>query len=166
MEQNQSRIYNLCYRMTGNHEDAQDVAQETFFKAWRGLPNFKEESSFSTWLYRLASNTAIDHLRKGKKYQDTSLTTSFSEGEEEVELEIPDNRQHPEDTLVQKELREQISQGLTLLPDHHRQVLLMREMEGRSYQEIATTLDLDLGTVKSRIARGRMSLRKFLLDKL
>lgn len=162
MEQNQKRIYNLTYRMTGNHSDAQDVTQEAFFKAWRGLPNFKEESSFSTWLYRLASNASIDHLRKEKRREESSLTQTFEDSDQGSELEIPDDGHHPEQVLVEKELRDTIHLGLEQLPDHHRQVLLMREVDGLSYQEIATTLELDLGTVKSRIARGRGTLRKFL----
>lgn len=163
IEENQKRMYNLAFRMMGNHEDALDVSQEAFFKAWQGLPNFKGESSFSTWLYRLTSNTAIDHLRKKKK--ETSLTTDFPDQDEGTELQIPDERYCPEESLVQKELGEMIQLGLDALPDHHRQVLIMRELSGMSYQEISTTLDLDLGTVKSRIARGRNGLRQFLKKK-
>lgn len=162
MEQSQQRMYQLAYRMTGQHQDAQDVCQEAFFKAWKALPNFKEESSFSTWLYRLTSNSAIDLLRKRKRQQESSLVEQF-QGEEE-ELEIPDLREAPEDVLLQGEVRDKIHQGLEKLPPHHRQVLVMREVQGLSYQEIATTLALDLGTVKSRIARGRGALRGFLLE--
>lgn len=164
IEQNQKRIYSLAFRMTGNHEDALDVSQEAFLKAWKALPNFKEESSFSTWLYRLASNCAIDLIRKHKRQQESSLTTDFQD-QESAELQVPDERYCPQLALAQKELSTTIQEGLLLLPEHHRQVLVMREISGMSYQEISTTLDLDLGTVKSRIARGRANLRAFFQKK-
>ncbi len=164
VEENQKRMYHLAYRMMGNHEDALDVSQEAFFKAWRALPNFKGESSFSTWLYRLTSNTAIDHLRKRK--DALSLTTDFEEQDQGNEMDIEDKGVSPENALIQKEIKEEIQEGLDKLPAHHRQVLVLREMFGMSYQEISTTLALDLGTVKSRIARGRKTLREFLQKKL
>lgn len=160
--QNQSKVYNLAYRMTGNSEDALDVSQEAFIKAWQALPNFKGESSFSTWMYRLTSNCAIDLLRKHKRKPHSSLTTNYLEDEEGSELQIPDQRFDPSHALQHKELGDAIEKGLRLLPPHHRDVLIMREIDGLSYHEISTTLALDLGTVKSRIARGRMALRKFL----
>lgn len=160
--QNQSKVYNLAYRMTGNSEDALDVSQEAFIKAWQALPNFKGESSFSTWMYRLTSNCAIDLLRKHKRKPQSSLTTNYLEDEEGSELQIPDQRFDPSHALQHKELGNAIEKGLRLLPPHHRDVLIMREIDGLSYHEISTTLALDLGTVKSRIARGRMALRKFL----
>ena len=110
---NQKRIYTLCLRMTGDPEDGQDLAQEAFLNAWRGLPGFKGDSSFATWVYRLA-------------------------------------------------LKQAVEEGLAALPDHHRQVLVMRELSGLSYQEIGQALQLDLGTVKSRIARARLALKKYL----
>ncbi len=161
VEENQQRVYRLAFRMTGNHEDALDVSQEAFFKAWRALPNFKGESSFSTWIYRLTSNTAIDLLRKKQRTPYDSLTSTF-EGEEGTELLVPDTKVSPEEALIHKELGGMIEEGLATLPPHYQEVLVMREMEGLSYQEISTTLDLYLGTVKSRIARGRGRLRKFL----
>lgn len=160
--QNQTKIYNLAYRMTGNHEDALDVSQDAFIKAWQALPNFKGDSSFSTWVYRLASNTAIDLLRKQKRKAENSLTTDYADDDEGTEIQIPDSRTEPAAAFATKELSTTIQRGLELLPPHHREVLIMREIQGLSYQEISTTLDVDLGTVKSRIARGRNTLRKFL----
>lgn len=162
VEQNHKKIYNLAYRMTGNAEDALDVSQEAFFKAWQALPNFKGESAFSTWLYRLASNAAIDLLRRENRKPKTSLTSDYSQEEEGAEIQVPDERTSPEKVLEQKELSRAVEKGLGLLSVEHRQVLVMRELSGLSYQEIATTLELDLGTVKSRIARGRGILKKFL----
>lgn len=163
MLDNQDRVYTLCLRMTGNREDALDLAQETFLNAWRGLSSFQGNSSFSTWVYRLASNACIDFLRKRKRRQQGESPHSLDD--EEAPLPEPaDPRGSPEEELERRELRRAVERGLQALPDHHRQVLIMRELSGMSYQEIGAVLDLDLGTVKSRIARARLALKKFLVQ--
>lgn len=163
MLDNQDRVYTLCLRMTGNREDALDLAQETFLNAWRGLSSFQGNSSFSTWVYRLASNACIDFLRKRKRRQQRESPHSLDD--EEAPLPEPaDPRGSPEEELERRELRRAVERGLQALPDHHRQVLVMRELSGMSYQEIGAVLDLDLGTVKSRIARARLALKKFLVQ--
>ena len=163
MLDNQDRVYTLCLRMTGNREDALDLAQETFLNAWRGLSSFQGNSSFSTWVYRLASNACIDFLRKRKRRQQGESPHSLDD--EEAPLPEPaDPRGSPEEELERRELRRAVERGLQALPDHHRQVLVMRELSGMSYQEIGAVLDLDLGTVKSRIARARLALKKFLVQ--
>lgn len=163
MRDNEKRIYNLTLRMTGNPDDAMDLAQEAFLNAWRGLKFFKGDSTFSTWVYRLASNACIDHLRRQKRRQDISAPMPMDE-EDDRPPDIPDDRFRPEQELERKELRNAVSAGLEQLSDEHRQVLIMREINGLSYQEIADVLDLEAGTVKSRIARARNSLRKILLE--
>ena len=163
MLDNQDRVYTLCLRMTGNREDALDLAQETFLNAWRGRSSFQGNSSFSTWVYRLASNACIDFLRKRKRRQQGESPHSLDD--EEAPLPEPaDPRGSPEEELERRELRRAVERGLQALPDHHRQVLVMRELSGMSYQEIGAVLDLDLGTVKSRIARARLALKKFLVQ--
>ena len=163
MLDSQDRVYTLCLRMTGNREDALDLAQETFLNAWRGLSSFQGNSSFSTWVYRLASNACIDFLRKRKRRQQGESPHSLDD--EEAPLPEPaDPRGSPEEELERRELRRAVERGLQALPDHHRQVLVMRELSGMSYQEIGAVLDLDLGTVKSRIARARLALKKFLVQ--
>lgn len=163
MRANETRIYNLALRMTGNSEDAMDLAQEAFLNAWRGLKFFKGDSAFSTWVYRLASNACIDHLRRAKRRQDISQPMPVDE-ENDSQPDIPDERFQPEHELERQELRQAVTNGLQQLSDEHRQVLVMREINGLSYQEIADVLDLEPGTVKSRIARARNSLRKILVD--
>ena len=160
VEANQTMVYNLAYRMTGSPEDAADLTQEAFLNAWRGLARFGGQSAFSTWLYRLTSNACIDFLRKEKKR--VSLSMTMDDGSEERQAELPDERYSPHRELERKEAADALQAGLAALSPEHRQVLLLREQEGLSYAQIAQALELEEGTVKSRIARARISLRDFL----
>ena len=166
---NEKRIYTLALRMTGSREDALDLAQDAFFQAWKALPTFQGESSFATWLYRLATNLCLDHLRTQKRRTQKRRTQSMGpalslDDEENGPVQVADQQLQPQEAVERSERRRALERGLASLPDHHRQVLIMRELSGLSYQEIAQVLDLDLGTVKSRIARARLSLRKILLE--
>lgn len=163
--ENEKRIYNLCRRLTGNPEDAAELTQEAFLNAWRGLGRFQGESSFSTWLYRLASNACIDFLRKEKRRQSLSMTVSLDDEEEARQVELPDERYTPERELERIEVRQAVEAGLEKLTPEHRQVLVMREINGLSYAEIGGVLGLEEGTVKSRIARARNALRKVLTER-
>ena len=163
MELHQGRVYNLALRMTGSPEDAADLSQEAFLNAWRGLSSFQGNSSFSTWVYRLASNACIDFLRRRKRQQQAESPISLDD-EEAPCPEPADPRGTPEEELERQELRRAVERGLQALPDHHRQILIMRELSGLSYQEISAVLGLDLGTVKSRIARARLALQKIFLE--
>ena len=163
VEANQNKIYSLALRMTGNPEDGADLAQEAFLKAWRSLPTFQEESSFSTWLYRLTSNLCIDFLRKEKRRKAAVTTISLDDDEDEsLPVEVPDQRFTPETEVERRELRTAMSRALKVMSEEHRQILILREVEGLSYSEIAELLNLEEGTVKSRIARARISLRNIL----
>lgn len=154
----ENQIFSLARRMCTDPDDAADVAQEAFLAAWKGLPNFRQEAEFSTWLYRLATNAAIDHLRKAKKQRgDLSLD------DEALSLDTADSGPTPHQAAESRELRRAVSQAMDQLSDDHRQVLVLREVRQLSYEEIARALDMDLGTVKSRISRARNSLRKILL---
>ena len=156
----EKRVLALTTRMCKNPADAEEAAQEAFLSAWQGLPFFRGESSFSTWLYRLASNACVDLLRREGRRQSAA---GPSLNDEEVQLEVPDTAPSPQEQAERSELRQQIEAGLQALTPDHRQVLLLREMHQLSYDEIAQTLDVDVGTVKSRINRGRKQLRNFLL---
>lgn len=164
MQDNEARIYNLTLRMTGNEQDALDLAQEAFFNAWRGLKFFKGDSTFSTWVYRLASNACIDHLRRKKRRQDISAPMPVVDEEDERVPEVPDERYEPGRVLEEREARRAVAEGLEQLSEEHRRVLMLRELDGLSYQEIGQLLGLEAGTVKSRIARARLALRKILLE--
>ena len=158
---NQNRIYSLALRLMGDREEAADLAQEAFLKAWQGLPTFQGESSFSTWLYRLTSNVCIDALRRNRRRQAVAETVSLDD--DDSWIEPADWEGDPQRLLERAELSRAVERGLEALPDHFRQVLVLRELSGLSYQEIGTAMELDLGTVKSRIARARVALRKILL---
>ena len=163
VERHQAMAYSLALRMTGNSDDAADVTQEAFLNAWRALAGFQGQSSFSTWLYRLTSNACIDFLRREKRRSALSMTSTDEEVDETRQTEIPDERWSPERELERTELHQAIRKGLASLSFDHREVLVLRELEGLSYQEIAKALELEENTVKSRIARARMALREFLL---
>ena len=157
----EKRVFALTRRMCKNPSDAEEAAQEAFLAAWQGLKFFRGESSFSTWLYRLASNACVDVLRKEGRHQ---AAAGPSLDDEETMLEIPDEAATPHTLAEQAELKKQIEEGLAALPEEYRTVLVLREIHQQSYDEIAEILSLDLGTVKSRISRGRKRLRKFLLE--
>lgn len=156
----QNRVYNLALRMSGNAEDALDLSQETFLRIYKALPLFKEQSAFSTWVYSIASNVCIDFIRKQNKLKTVSLSQEAEN--DSPSFEIPDNRYHPELEYEKRELRDAISAGLSSLSDEHREILVLREICGLSYQEICDSLDLEAGTVKSRLSRARNQLCKFL----
>ena len=160
---NQRKVYNLCFRMTGNASDAEDLAQDAFIRAYNSLGSFKGESSFSKWLYRLTSNVCIDHLRREKR-RDVGSLTFFDETGTAQELELPDTRFTPETALERREAEASIQRGLNSLSAEHREILIMREIEGLSYDEIGAILGLIPGTVKSRISRARLNLSKFLMS--
>ena len=149
-------VYSLALRTLGSREDAEDVAQEVFLKAYTSLGAFRGESRLSVWLCSITRNACTDALRRRK--ETVSLFADDEDGEGARELEIADERFDPARCAEQSELREQLSSALGKLPDEFREVLLLRESAGRSYEEIAEALGLDLGTVKSRIFRARKKL--------
>lgn len=156
-------VYNLALRTLGNREDAEDVTQEAFLKAYRSLDSFRGDSKFSVWLYRIVSNLCLDLMRSRQRKPAQSLTVEDDDGET-GELEISDEHFSPEKLLDRKLTRESVQRGLASLPDDARQILLLRELQGMSYEEIGQALDLEPGTVKSRIFRARKKLCAFLLQ--
>ena len=157
----EKQVLALTTRMCKNPADAEEAAQEAFLSAWQGLPFFRGDASFSTWLYRLASNACVDLLRREGRRQSAA---GPSLNDEEARVDVPDPAPSPQEQAERSELRQQIEAGLQALTPDHRQVLILREMHQLSYDEIAQVLDVDVGTVKSRINRGRKQLRNFLLQ--
>ena len=151
----EATVYHLALRQLGNREDAGDAAQEVFLKAYTALGSFRGESRLSVWLYRITSNVCVDLLRRRR--ETVSLSAENEEGEP-TELEIPDERFDPAALAERRDLREQVGKALNLLPPDAREILLLRELGGQRYDEIAEMLDIDIGTVKSRIFRARKKL--------
>lgn len=160
---NQNKVYSLALRLVGDREEAADLAQEAFVKAWQGLSSFQGESSFATWIYRLTTNVCIDWLRRQKRREGIAPSVSLDD-KDAAWAEPADRDSDPHLLLEKSERGKALARGLDKLPDWQRRALVLRELSGLSYQEIAGELDIDLGTVKSRIARARLSLRKILLE--
>ena len=159
--ENQKLVYNVALKLTGDPEDALDVSQETFLKAYRNLSSFRFESRFSAWLYRLAYNASMDLLKK--KRGTVSLTAEDEEGEER-ELAIADTAPTPEESLEREETRRAVREAVARLPEDKREIIVMREFSGMSYSDIADALGIEEGTVKSRISRARAALAEILSE--
>ena len=157
----EKKVYALALQMCGNPEDAAEVAQEAFLACWQGLAFFRGDASFSTWLYRLTANLCTDFLRREGRRKAMSGPSLDEQG---AYIELADTAPSPQEAAERRELRSLIQQGLDTLSPEHREVLVLREMHQLTYEEIGTVLDLDLGTVKSRISRGRKRLRRLLLE--
>lgn len=156
-------VYNLALRMVGDRDDAFDMTQEAFIKAYGSLSSFRGDSKFSVWIYRITTNVCLDFLRSKSRKQQVSLTVS-DDDDEDAQLDIPDPSSTPEQQLIKKISMQSVEEGLKTLPDKQRQILVMRELGGMSYAEIGKALSLEEGTVKSRIFRARKRLCTFLLD--
>lgn len=151
----ETSVYRLALRMCGNAHDAEEVAQEAFMAAWKGLPSFRGESKFSSWLYQLTTNEAINFLRKEKRHRAVTPL------EDEMEPATGDTAQQAAET---KELQQALQQALDALTPEHRQIFLLRQMRQLSYEEIGRLLGLESGTVKSRLNRAKKQLRQILLQ--
>ena len=158
IRQYEKKVYTLCFRMCGNSEDAEEAAQDAFLALWRGIDRFRQESSLSTWIYRLATNVCIDTLRRRKKQSG-----SVSLDDEELFVDAVDTSPQPQETVEHREAQKLLQEGLSALPEEYRKVLILREIEGLSYTEIAEVLEISEGTVKSRLSRARLALRTVLL---
>lgn len=157
----EKNVYNIALRLVGDPEDAADMTQETFIKAYRALGSFRGDSKFSVWLYRIASNVCLDFLRSRSRRKQVSLSVEDEDGE--AFMELPDMSGNPEEQLMKKLSMEAVRRGLEQLPPQQRQILVLRELGGLSYAELAQSLGLEEGTVKSRIFRARKRLCAMLL---
>ncbi len=164
IENHQQRIFSIAYRIAGNQEDAADMAQEVLVKVFRNLKHFRGDSKFSTWLYRVATTTCLDEQKKQRRHTAYSLDQELETEEGSVASQVKDTAPTPEEATEQKALRNAIHLAIGKLKDEHKKVILLREVQGLSYEEIARVLQCSEGTVKSRINRARENLKKILLQ--
>ena len=159
----EGKIYNLALRYLGSREDAMDASQEVFLRVFRFLPGFQEESGFSTWIYRIGVNVCKDMLHRRLKRAEQPLEVPDEEDEGRP-VDVPDLRYDPERIMEGVEMRQALSDAILALPEQQREIIILRDIRGLSYEEIALALALEAGTVKSRLFRARENLRKKLLQ--
>jgi len=161
----QRQAYNMAYRMTGNRDDAEDLTQEAYLRAYRSFDSYNRALPFENWFFRILSNLFVDGLRRRPRQTPLSLDHPLTnnEGEDDFVLEIADEESNPEVRLLKDVLDERLQRALAALPKKFRTAVLLCDVEGLSYEEIAKAMGTSIGTVRSRIHRGRQMLRKFML---
>lgn len=152
----EKKIYNMALRMTNNREDASDIAQEVCIKIFKSINTFKENSSFSTWVYRITSNVCIDEMRKRKNVVHLTLTNS---SDEEYELPVEDKGKLPEEIVESRERVGLLKGYIQELAPDYKMMIILRDIQGYSYEEISKMLNINMGTVKSRLNRARNLLK-------
>jgi RNA polymerase sigma-70 factor, ECF subfamily len=156
VERYQTRLLNFIYRTIGDRERAEDLVQEVFIRVYRHLHRFDRSKKFSTWAYTIASNLAKNELRNRSRNPLVLFQTMRSSAEEDDRpLQFEDTTSRPDDMYRKRHLRQLVDETVSALPEHHRQVFVLRELEGKSYEEIAEITHCNLGTVKSRLNRAR-----------
>ena len=161
MRRYRNPITNYIYRFLNDYEEAVDLAQETFVRVYFALERYHTEYAFSTYIYRIATNLAISEIRKRKRRKLVSLTGLFQfDNEEAQDFNPPDEKPLPDENLIESEQSTTIARAIATLPDKYRAPIILRDVEGKSYEEVAQIMQLGLGTTKSRISRARKLLRE------
>jgi RNA polymerase sigma-70 factor (ECF subfamily) len=158
-------VFNLCFRFLGNYEDADDCAQEVFLKVYRSLKKFRFESNFTTWLYRVTVNTCknkLNSLEYRFRFKKMRINNNKPTEDAPQTVEIGDESYSPDSSLKRKEISQLIQDAINKLPTSQKMVVVLRDMEGRSYEEIVEITGFKLGTVKSKLSRARQELRETL----
>ena len=161
MRRYRSPITNYIYRFLNDYEEAVDLAQETFVRVYFAIERYHTEYAFSTYIYRIATNLAISEIRKRKRRKLVSLTGLFQfDNEEAQDFNPPDEKPLPDENLIESEQSTTIARAIATLPDKYRAPIILRDVEGKSYEEVAAIMQLGLGTTKSRISRARKLLKE------
>jgi RNA polymerase sigma-70 factor (ECF subfamily) len=165
IQRHQQRVYGLCYHLTSNHEDANDLAQEAFVKAWKALRNFKGDSSFYTWIYRIAYNGTLNHLKQRRnRTPHLSLNDLDARAENDAELvELVSDRTPRRDAGL-TELQRHLNEALLRLSEEHRTVVTLHDIQGLPHEEIARIMECNPGTVRSRLYYARQQLQAWLAE--
>ncbi len=157
------KVYNIAYRILGNEDEATEALQDTFLRAYRFIPRFKFKSSFYTWLYRIATNVSLTRLRRRKAQETISLDEPVK-NTDDLMFDLPDTGQTPEQVFQMKRLREKLQEAVKSLPEEYRAVVILRDLEGLTNEEVSKILKLSIPAVKSRLHRGRLALREKLAN--
>ena len=168
VERTQRQAYNMAYRLTGNRDDAEDLTQEAYLRAYRSFGTYNRQMPFENWFFRILSNLFIDILRRKPKQKPLSLDQSLNDEEngESLLLQIPDENANPERNLMDQVMDERLQTALAALPEVFRVAVLLCDVEGKSYEEIGEIMESSIGTVRSRIHRGRTLLRRMIDSQL
>jgi RNA polymerase sigma-70 factor (ECF subfamily) len=151
------KIFRYCFKMLKDHQEAEDLTQETFIRVYNNLDRYSNEYKFSTWIYKIATNLCIDRLRK-QRLNTVSIDQPISE-DEDLTISLPDWTNNPENLHITKDLEDRVSETIMELPDKYRAAIVLRHLQQLSYEEISAVLELPVNTVKTRIYRGREVLR-------
>lgn len=159
-------IYNYSYRMITNSSDAEDISQEVLIKVYKNIKRCQSFASFKSWLYRIINNTCIDEIRKRKNKTTISLDKTYDNDEGTMENQLASDDYTPERAYIQNETSMEVQQVINKLSPDYKSVLIMRDINGLSYDEISESLDINIGTVKSRISRARTSFKKIMENEM
>lgn len=165
IEAHEKKVFNIALRMMGNYEDAKDMAQEAFIRVFKSIGSFKEQSSLSTWIYRIITNICLDELRKRKNRKVMSIDDNIKYDDGEIKRDIVSDDLTPEEKVERDEVKRMVSYAINELSDEHRTAIVLRDIQGFSYKEISEIVNCPEGTVKSRISRARQALREILMSK-
>ncbi|MBV1758897.1 MAG: sigma-70 family RNA polymerase sigma factor [Dethiosulfatibacter sp.] len=157
--------YNIALKMLKNKEDAEDVSQEALIKVYKSIDRFNMDSSFKTWLYRIVVNTCLDHVRKNKE-NPISIDQPIRSGHDEFYMDVEDNRPTPQEVLETKLTQKMVMDAVNELDEDFKSIIILRDINDLSYEEISEILECNIGTVKSRISRGRQKLKEILEKKM
>ncbi len=165
IQSHQKKVYNIALRMTKNPDDAQELSQDAFVRAFTSISKFRGDSKFSTWMYRITVNVCTDFLRKRNKTISLSIEQGAAVGEDERPLQIEEDGPGPSELSEKKQLKELVRDAMDSLSDEHREVLVLRDLMDMPYKDISNTLNVNEGTIKSRINRARENLKKIITQR-
>ncbi len=156
----EKQVYNFAYRLTGNYDDANDVAQDAFLRVFNAIGTFRGDASFSTWLFRITTNVFLDERKRAKAHPHASLDEYLELDESSVARQIEDPSPSPEAVLEESERAQLLQKAIGGLPEYQRAMVTLYHGQQKSYEEIAEIMDLPIGTVKSRLNRARLALKE------
>jgi RNA polymerase sigma-70 factor (ECF subfamily) len=156
----QKHVFNLAFRLSGNYDDAQDIAQEAFIRVFNSIGSFRGDANFSTWIYRIVTNVFLDERKKQRVRDHGSLDEYLELEDSSVTRQIEDPSPGPEAAIEQRERHEVVGEAVLQLPENQRVMIALYHFQGRSYEEIADIMNLPIGTVKSRLNRARLALKE------